>query len=267
MSTRLADKVCLVTGATGIAAAGARAFAAEGANVFVVSRRAEGCVALVEAIAKAGGTADYYAADLTVESEAVAAVEACLGRFGRIDGLYAVAGGSGRKFGDGPLHEVSADGWDQTLKLNGYPAFLMAREVTRALLEAGRGPAGSAGSIILVSSVLASSPSPEMFATHAYAAVKGAEVSLMRSMAAYYAPHGIRVNVISPGLVRTPMAERAATDPSIVAFSERKQPLIGGFLQPEHIAPLAVMLLSDESVAITGQEIAVDGGWSVTDAR
>lgn len=267
MSTRLADKVCLVTGATGIAAAGAKAFAAEGATVFVVSRRAEGCVALVDAISAAGGTSDYHTADLTVESEAVAAVEACVSRFGRIDGLYAVAGGSGRRFGDGPLHEVSIDGWRQTLDLNGLPAFLMAREVTRALLTADRDEQGPAGSIVLVSSVLASSPSPEMFATHAYAAIKGAEVALVRSMASYYAPYGIRVNAISPGLVRTPMATRAASDPAIVAFSERKQPLIRGLLEPEHIAPLAVMLLSDESVAITGQEIAVDGGWSVTDAR
>jgi len=263
---RLTGKVCLVTGATGIAAAGAKAFAAEGAKVFVVSRRAEGCLALIEEIIEAGGDAGWHAADLTVEADAKAAASACLEMFGRIDGLYAVAGGSGRRFGDGPLHEITLDGWSATIDLNGLPAFLMAREVTRAMLGTDRGEAAR-GSIILVSSVLSSSPSPEMFATHAYAAIKGAEVSLMKSMAAFYAPAGIRVNVISPGLVDTPMAARAATDPEIVAFAKRKQPLAGGLLSPEDIAPLAVLLMSDESRAITGQEIAVDGGWTVTDAR
>jgi NAD(P)-dependent dehydrogenase (short-subunit alcohol dehydrogenase family) len=105
-----------------------------------------------------------------------------------------------------------------------------------------------------------------MFATHAYAAIKGAEISLAVSMAAYYAPHGIRVNIVAPGLVDTPMAARAAGDPGIVSFAERKQPLVGGLLQPEDLSPLATFLMADESRAVTGQTIAVDGGWSVTDA-
>ena len=131
-----------------------------------------------------------------------------------------------------------------------------------------RGTDGDAtGSIAIVSSVLAFSPSPEMFATHAYAAIKGAEISLATSMAAYYAPHGIRVNVVAPGLVDTPMAARAAGDPVIVAFAKRKQPLADGLLMPEDLAPLATFLMADESRAVTGQTIAVDGGWSVTDAR
>ncbi|MCB1246634.1 MAG: SDR family oxidoreductase, partial [Acidimicrobiia bacterium] len=178
---------------------------------------------------------------------------------GRIDGLFAVAGGSGRRFGDGPLHEIPLEGWTETLALNGRPAFLAVREAVRSMLDEGGG-----GSIVLVSSVLATSPSPELFSTHAYAAIKGAEISLASAMAAYYAPHGIRVNVIAPGLVRTPMSERAAADPAIVAFAERKQPLVGGMLEPNQVVPLAAFLLSDDAIAITGQSIAVDGGWSVS---
>lgn len=264
---RLDGKICLVTGATGIAAAGAASFVAEGAKVFVVSRRPEGCAALVDHLTGTGGTAAWHAADLTDEGAAVEAVAACRETFGRVDGLYAVAGGSGRRFGDGPLHEITLDGWSKTLDLNGLPAFLMAREATRAMLDQRESADDGGGSVVLVSSVLSSSPSPEMFATHAYAAIKGAEVALVKSAAAYYAPHGIRFNVISPGLVRTPMAARAANDPEIMAFATKKQPLVGGMLEPEDIAPVAVMLLSEESRAITGQEIAVDGGWSVTDAR
>jgi NAD(P)-dependent dehydrogenase (short-subunit alcohol dehydrogenase family) len=122
------------------------------------------------------------------------------------------------------------------------------------------------GSIVLVTSVLATSPVPDMFATHAYAAIKGAEIALTTSMASYYAPMHIRVNAIAPGLVDTPMARRAATDPDIVSFTGRKQPLVGGLLDAGDIASAGLFLLSDEARAITGQTIAVDGGWSVTGA-
>lgn len=267
MTSRLLGKRIVVTGATGIAAAGARAFAVEGAHVFVISRTAESCQSLVDEIAVAGGSAKWAAADLTDEEETVDAFGAATSEFGGIDGLFAVAGGSGRRFGDGPLDRVPLDGWNETLSLNGRPAFLSAREAVRSMLVAREIDSAAMGSIAIVSSVLAYAPSPEMFATHAYAAIKGAEISLATSMAAYYAPHGIRVNIVAPGLVDTPMAARAAGDPAIVAFAQRKQPLVGGLLDPEDLAPLATFLMADESRAVTGQTIAIDGGWSVTDAR
>ena len=125
--------------------------------------------------------------------------------------------------------------------------------------------AGSRGSIVLVTSVLAAHPS-SLFVTHAYAAVKGAEVSLTRAMASFYGKDAIRVNAIAPGLVRTPMAERAATDSTSVLYATRKQPLAAGLLPPEDVAATGLFLLSDESRYVTGQVIDVDGGWGVTEA-
>jgi len=267
MTGRLAGRVCLVTGATGIAAAGARRFAAEGAAVFVVSLDPGECEALAAGVAAAGGRCDWAQADLRDEAAAVAAVAAARAAFGRIDALFAVAGGSGRRAGDGPLHEVPLAGWEATFTLNGHPAFLALREALRVMLGQPRPSAGGTrGAAVLVSSVLAHSPSPGRFATHAYAAVKGAEAALARTTAAYYAPEGIRVNAVAPGLVATPMAARATDDPDIVAYAARKQPLVGGFLDPADIAEAALFLLSDESRGVTGQVLTVDGGWSVTEA-
>jgi NAD(P)-dependent dehydrogenase (short-subunit alcohol dehydrogenase family) len=83
-------------------------------------------------------------------------------------------------------------------------------------------------------------------------------------MAAYYASHNIRVNCIAPGLVRTPMSRRAQQDDTILEFMETKQPLARGLLEAADIAETATFLLNDKSSKITGQVIAVDGGWSVS---
>jgi NAD(P)-dependent dehydrogenase (short-subunit alcohol dehydrogenase family) len=113
--------------------------------------------------------------------------------------------------------------------------------------------------------VLASSPSPPHFATHAYAAAKSAIAGLTTTLAACYAPDGIRVNAVAPGLVRTPMAARAAGDPVISDHARRKQPLAGGLLSAEQVARALCFLAVDADV-VTGQVLDVDGGWSVTQA-
>jgi len=258
---RLAGRVILITGSTGIAAAAAEAASAEGAHVFVVSRDPDHARDLADRI---GGA--WSAADLADEAAVTTAVDAAVARFGRIDGLFAVAGGSGRRFGDGPIHALTLDGWERTLSLNLTTQALTARAVVRVMRAQspiGRAPGGR-GSIVLVSSVLASRPVPELFATHAYAAAKGAIIALATTMAATYAPERIRVNVIAPSLTATPMAQRAAEDPETVEFARRKQPLVDGFLDAADIAPGAIYLLADESRAVTGQVLTIDGGWSLT---
>ncbi len=248
----------MVTGATGIAAAGATRFVAEGARVHVVSIDKEECQALAETLDGIGWTV----ADLSDESAAEKAISAASEQLDGIDGLFAVAGGSGRDVGDGPADSIPLSGWDATLALNLTTSFLSAREVVSHMLQSS-----TPGSLVVVSSVLATSPSAELFATHAYAAAKGAQISLVRAMAARYASKRIRVNAVAPGLVRTPMSERSYDDPTTFQYAASKQPLASGFLEPADVANTALFLLSDEARYVTGQVIAVDGGWSVSEGR
>jgi NAD(P)-dependent dehydrogenase (short-subunit alcohol dehydrogenase family) len=260
---RLAGRVCLITGSTGIAEAAAVRCAAEGAPVFVVSRTAAHARTLAERIAAAGGSAGWFAADLADEAAVGAAVGACIDRFGRIDGLFSIAGGSGRRFGDGPIHTVGREAWDRTLELNLTTQALVCRSVVARMRAQEPNGSGTRGSILLMGSVTATDPAPEFFATHAYAAAKGAINALMTTMAASYLADRIRVNVVAPGLTATPMAGRAAGDAAIRAYAARKQPLAGELMDAAEVAHAAVFLLSDESRAITGQLLKVDGGWSV----
>jgi NAD(P)-dependent dehydrogenase (short-subunit alcohol dehydrogenase family) len=112
-------------------------------------------------------------------------------------------------------------------------------------------------------SVTATDPAPEFFATHAYAAAKGATIALMTTMAATYASERIRVNAVAPSLTDTPMATRAAGDARIRAYARRRQPLAGELMDPDEVAHAAVYFLSDESRVVTGQLLKIDGGWSV----
>lgn len=177
-------------------------------------------------------------------------------------GLIHVAGGSGRRFGDGPLDCLTDQGWEETLRWNLDSVFLSNRAVVRRLLTRGAG-----GSVVNIGSVLARHAAPRYFATHAYATAKAAIEGLTFACAAHYAAADIRFNVIAPGLIDTPMAQRAVHDPEIAPFLEAKQPLRGGGPgRPEDVAAAAVWLLSPEARWMTGQCLAVDGGWSVTDA-
>jgi NAD(P)-dependent dehydrogenase (short-subunit alcohol dehydrogenase family) len=261
---RLVDRVILVTGSTGIAAASAIRFAAEGAEVFVGSRNEAHCRELVAQIVAAGGSAAYRPTELTDELQVEKLVDATIDTFRPIDGLFAVAGGSGRRFGDGPIHEVSGDAWDATLALNLKSQALVCREVVRRMRVQEPNESGTRGSILLMGSVTATDPVPELFGTHAYAAAKAATVGLMTAMAATYLADRIRVNALAPSLTRTPMASRAAGDERILAFARRKQPLAGEMLDPDEIAHAAVYFLSDESRVVTGQLLKIDGGWSVS---
>jgi len=259
MSGRLANKVCLITGSTGIGAATARLAAREGASPFVVSRDEESCRALAEEIG-----CGYHVADLTRSSEVAAAVESCLARHDRIDALFNVAGISGRSFGDGPIHECSEEGWEVTMETNVKSVFLMLRAAVRRMLEQPVGESGLRGAILNMASVLAFSPEPKFFATHAYAASKSAIIGLTRAMAAYYAPSKIRVNAVAPGLTRTPMSLRARQNRDLLEFMKTKQPLSEDLIEADDVARAAVFLLSDDARAVTGEVMSVDAGWRVS---
>ncbi len=259
MHPPLAGKsIVILGGTTGIGLSAAKALLAAGARVVVVGKDPETTAAAEmvlgsHTLAFTGEAADPATAELAI-GEAVAA-------FGRFDGLYHVAGGSGRKFGDGPLHELTDDGWRATLELNLTSVMMSNRAAVRQFLRSGTG-----GAILNVSSVLGWSPSPKHFATHAYAAAKSAIIGFSKSLAAHYAAQGIRVNVLAPALVDTPMARRAAESEEVQRYIRSKQPLDGGRIgQPEDLDGAAIWLLSDASKFCTGQVVAVDGGWSVSE--
>lgn len=117
-------------------------------------------------------------------------------------------------------------------------------------------------------SVLGYSPSPRHFATHAYAAAKAAAIGFTKSIAAYYASSDIRINLIAPALVETPMAQRAANDETILSFVRTKQPLDGGRIgTPSDLDGAAIYFMSDYSKFTTGQILSVDGGWDLSEGQ
>jgi NAD(P)-dependent dehydrogenase (short-subunit alcohol dehydrogenase family) len=257
MSDLSSKTIVIIGGTSGVGLSAATACVEAGANV-VVTGVGPGVGAARKTLPSGVEIIESDARDSASAAEAITRAKE---RFGSFDGLYHVAGGSGRRLGDGPLHEMSDEGLDETIRLNQTPVFYSNRAAVQAFREIGRG-----GTVVNVSSVLAFAPSPNHFYTHAYAAAKGAVIALTRSAAAYYAPDDIRFNVIAPGLTDTPMAERARGDAAIQAFVKSKQPLDGGRMaMPADLDGLAVFLLSDAARFITGQVIAVDGGWSVCD--
>lgn len=261
MPSLLAGKsLVVIGGTTGLGLSAARAFVGEGASIVVVGRNPDSAGAAESALGK---SARALSADATDPGTAPAAIRLAFDTFGRFDGLYHVAGGSGRKKGDGPLHELSDEGWDYTLQLNLSSLMRSNRAAARQFLAQKTG-----GSILNMGSVLGWSPSPRHFATHAYAAAKAAAIGFTRSCAACYAGNGIRFNVLAPALVETPMAQRAAGDETILSFVKTRQPLDGGRIgRPDDLDAAAVYFLSDGSKFTTGQVLAVDGGWEVSEGR
>jgi NAD(P)-dependent dehydrogenase (short-subunit alcohol dehydrogenase family) len=250
----------VIGGTTGLGLSAAKAFVENGAGVVVVGRNEESAEAAKNLL---GANAFAVAGDAVESQTAFYAIETCIRQFGSFSGLYHVAGGSGRKMGDGPLHEISLEGWNKTLELNLTSLMLSNRAAVRQFLKQGAG-----GPVLNMGSVLGFSPSAHYFDTHAYAAAKSAIIGFTKSIAAYYAKNNIRANVIAPALVETPMAKRAADDDKILAFIKTKQPLDGGRIgSASDLDGLAVYFMSDLSKFTTGQVVAVDGGWTISEGQ
>ena len=264
---RLQGKSIVVLGGTGgIGLSASRALLREGASLVVVGlddaagREARGQLLNEQTgQGQSAGAVELLLADARDSDTASRAIECATTRFGRFDGLYHVAGGSGRRHGDGPLHDVTDDGVDYTLRLNLNSVIFSNRAAVKYFLANQQ-----AGVVLNLTSVLASHPSPIHFGTVAYAAAKAAIIGLTRSAASMYAAHNIRFNAIAAGLVDTPAASRAVSDPAITRYTRTKQPLDGGRpARPDDLDDAAIFLLSDESRFVTGQVLGVDGGWSV----
>ncbi len=264
---RFAERVCLVTGTTGIAAAAAHGLRAEGGLVFVTSRDPAHVNELVRSLDASGARAAGRAAELTAEEDVDSVVRECVARFGRLDCVYNVAGISARRFGDAALHEMTLAGWHAAIDNNATSIFLVCRAALRQMLEQEPLGNGQRGAILNMSSAMAHSPSPKYFGTHGYAASKGAINALSVGIAAYYAPFGIRVNVVAPGLVATPMSRRAQGDAGILAYLREKQPLARGPIAADDVTGTALYLLSDDARMVTGQIVNVDAGWAISEGR
>jgi NAD(P)-dependent dehydrogenase (short-subunit alcohol dehydrogenase family) len=251
----------IVGGTTGLGYAAAAHFLEEGACVVVAGRSADKGNAAANELTRLGSVW-YVAGDAADAIQVERLFQEALARLGGLDVLYHVAGISGRRHGDGPLHECSEEGWQATIDANLKSTFLTNRAAVRHYLGAKQ-----PGVILNMASVLAWAPSPRYFDTYAYSASKGGIVAMSRLAAARYAAEGIRINVIAPGLIDTPMAARAAGDPVIRSFLSTKQPLTGGPGRAEDCSQSAVFLCSDEARFITGVVLPVDGGWCVSEGQ
>lgn len=252
--------IVIMGGTTGLGLSAAKACVEAGANVVVCGRNPE---SIRQAAHTLGPKARATQGDATHVDTAERIIELAVQEFGQLDGFFHVAGGSGRAFGDGPLHEVTDEGIEATLQLNLTSLIYSNRAAIRVYLRQGTG-----GTVLNMGSVLACCPSPKHFATHIYAAAKSAIIGFTRSCASYYAPWNIRCNVLAPALVETPMSARAAGSDTIRDFIRQKQPLDGGrFGKVDDLDAAALFFLSDDSRYITGQVLAVDGGWSVSEGN
>ncbi|MDB6072691.1 MAG: NAD(P)-dependent dehydrogenase, short-chain alcohol dehydrogenase family [Verrucomicrobiaceae bacterium] len=252
--------VVVAGGTSGLGLSAARELVREGAKVAIFGRSSQ---TLANALSQLGDSAIGMAADATESDSAERVIEAAVKAFGRVDALYHVAGGSGRSKGDGPLHEMTDEGWRHTLDLNLSTVVYSNRAAIRQFLRQGGG-----GAILNMGSVLGWSPSPQYFASHAYAATKAAIIGFSKATASYYAGDNIRVNVIAPALVETPMSKRAVGNDEIMTFIAAKQPLDGGRIgMPGDVDGAALFLLSRQAGFITGQVLAVDGGWTISEGR
>ena len=249
----------IVGGTTGLGFSAARALIGNGARVGVCGRAEARVSSALEVL---GENAVGLSLDAAEPGEVEKLIDATCAEFGELDGVYHVAGGSGRGAGDGPLHDLSDEGWDYTIRQN----LTSVMASNRAAVQRFRAQ-GSGGSILNMGSVLGFSPSPRHFSSHAYAAAKAGIEGFSKSLASFYAKDNIRVNVIAPALVETPMSERARENDSIMEFVRNKQPLDGGRIAtPEDLDGAVLCLLGKAGRFMTGQVLHVDGGWRVTEA-
>ena len=251
---RLEGKIALVTGAgSGIGQAAAIRFAGEGAKVVLAGRRNTELLKVARAISESGGQAIAVPTDVTIEGEVTALVATAVKNFGRLDIAFNNAGELGHLK---PIVELTADDFDRTMAVNLRGVWLLMRSELEAMIKQGH-PAV----IVNTSSFVAAAASP---GTSIYAASKAALDAMIRAVALEVGPHGIRVNNVAPGVIRTPMSAGldAAGLAALGAHAALKR--IG---EPEDVADVALWLCTEEARFITGQTVFVDGGFAIPGLR
>lgn len=248
----LQDKVGIVTGAgQGIGRAIASALAREGARVMVADFNAESGAETVDLIRQSGGDAHFIYGDVSDETSVSHMIEETVNIWGRLD---IACNSAALSRGSGPIHKFTREVFDQTLEMCLTNTWLCMKHEIAAMLESG------GGAIVNISSN--SSLKGQAFNT-AYAAAKGGVNILTKSSAAEYGSKGIRINAVSPGVIRTPGLEKYFTEQPKVAEQLKARAVLNRLGEPEEIAEAVVFLLSDRASFITGQLLSVDGGGAV----
>lgn len=248
----LEGKAALVTGAgAGIGRAIAMTMAREGAAVLVVDFNADTAAATAEEIRAAGGQALAHTADVSDEATVSAMVDTAVEAFG---GLQVACNSAAVSRGSGPIHGFSREVFEQTLEMCLTNTFLcMKYEIEHMLANGG-------GSIVNISSNASLKGQPY---NTAYAAAKSGVNLLTKSSASEYGHKGIRINAISPGVIRTPGVERYFEEQPKIAEGLRQAAAMRRLGEPEEIAEAVCFLASDRASYITGQLLSVDGGAAV----
>jgi len=248
---RLDGKVAVVTGASaGIGVTMAEALAGAGAAVVLVARRAERLHELAKRIEGDGGAALAVAADVVSEDDVDRLVAATLERFGRVDVLVNNAGMTTIE----PAESETLEQFRRTVDVNLFGAFLCAQRLGRPMLAAGSGAIVNVASILGIVGV---GQVPQA----GYCASKGGLINMTRELAAQWARRGVRVNALAPGWFPSEMTDEMFADPRSMKWVRHRAPM-GRPGRAEELVGTLIFLASDASSYVTGQVIAVDGGWT-----
>jgi NAD(P)-dependent dehydrogenase (short-subunit alcohol dehydrogenase family) len=248
----LAGKVGLVTGAgQGIGRAIALSYAREGANVVVADFNEETGNETVKLIAEAGGEAIFMHGDVSREDSVKAVVDAAVATWGRLD---IACNSAALSRGSGPIHEFERDVFEQTLEMCLTNTWLCMKHEIAAML------AGGGGAIVNISSN--ASLKGQAYNT-AYAAAKGGVNILTKSAAGEYGSKGIRINAVSPGVIRTAGIEKYFEEQPKMAERLQRRAIMNRLGEPQEVAEAVTFLCSDRASFITGQLLSVDGGEAI----
>ncbi len=247
---RLDGRTVVVVGAgSGIGREAAQALAAQGAHVVVADYSLEGAEATAALIAELGGVAEPFELNVLDDD----AVETAAERFGTASALVFTAATNVRK----RMDDYSMDEFDRVVNLNLRASFQLIRRFGRRFADNG------GGSIIGFASIRAQVVEPGQ---GVYAATKAGLVQLAKTAAAEYGAAGVRVNVVAPGVVETPLTGQIrANEAWYRAYAEKSA--LGRWARPDELAGAVVFLASDASTFVTGSTVSVDGGWTAIDGR
>ena len=248
---RLDNKIAFITGAgDGLGRIAALALGEAGAHVCVSDINLEWAEKVAEEIMEAGGAADARKMDVANNPEIESGIAGIIGQHGRIDILVNNVGLAKRA----PTEKLSLEDWNEIVQVNQTQVFVCSREAGRHMLREGE------GSIINVSSIMGL-VGGGFYPNLPYHATKGAVVNMTRALAAEWAGRGIRVNAIAPTFVKTNLTIPVRADPIATQWIIDKTPM-GRFAEPEELAGAFLFLASPAASMVTGQTLAVDGGWT-----